>query len=91
MRILTTDCFEVMSVVPAQYFSKKRGLANGLVFAGGGLGGAVTSFALDSLINSLGPAWAFRVLGLMTLATGLPAAWLITERTTIRSAGFIEW
>jgi nitrate/nitrite transporter NarK len=80
-----------MSVVPAQYFLHKRGLANGLVFAGGGLGGAVTSFVLDSLIHNLGPAWAFRVLGLMTLATGLPAAWMITERTTIRPAGLVEW
>ena len=80
-----------MSVVPAQYFSRRRGLANGLVFAGGGLGGAVTSFALNSLIQRLGPAWAFRVLGLTTLATGLPAAWFITQRTFIKPAGFIEW
>lgn len=80
-----------MSVTPAQYFSKKRGLANGIVFAGGGLGGAVTSFAIDGLIHRVGPAWTYRVLGLMTLATGLPAAWLVKERTTIRSAGFIEW
>ena len=80
-----------MTVVPAQYFSRKRGLANGLVFAGGGLGGTVTSFALDSLIHHLGPAGAYRVLGIMTLATGLPAAWMIKERTAIRPAGFIEW
>ncbi|KAJ7890303.1 monocarboxylate transporter, partial [Mycena leptocephala] len=40
---------------------------------------------------SLGPAWTFRIIGLITLATGLPAAWLIKERTTIRTAGFIDW
>ncbi|KAJ6527092.1 monocarboxylate transporter [Mycena capillaripes] len=60
----------------------RRGLANG---------GAVTSFVIDALIQSLGPAWTFRVTGLVALATGLPAAWLIKERTTIRTAGFIDW
>ncbi|KAJ7438654.1 major facilitator superfamily domain-containing protein [Mycena galericulata] len=87
----STIPFQVVSVIPAQYFSARRGLANGIVYAAGGLGGAVTSFAVNSIIQSLGPAWTFRILGLITLATGLPAAWLITERTTIRTSGFIEW
>ncbi|KAI0416961.1 major facilitator superfamily domain-containing protein [Xylaria grammica] len=76
---------------PAQYFSKKRGLANGVVFAGGGFGGAILSLALDPLIRSAGPAWAFRTLGLSTLATGLPAAWFLKERTNVRRGGFVEW
>ncbi|GJC83386.1 putative transporter ESBP6 [Colletotrichum liriopes] len=69
----------------------RRGLANGIVFAGGGLGGAVNSFALDAVLNRLGSAWAYRVLALVTLATGLPAAWLIKERVPVRSSGFVEW
>ncbi|KXH67616.1 major facilitator superfamily transporter [Colletotrichum salicis] len=85
------DHIQIVSVVPAQYFSRKRGLANGIVFAGGGLGGAVNSFALDALLNHLGSAWAYRVLALVTLATGLPAAWLIKERVPVRSSGFVEW
>ncbi|KAM0263155.1 hypothetical protein ACHAQJ_001310 [Trichoderma viride] len=84
-------CFMACSATPAQYFSKKRGLANGIVFAGGGLGGAVTSIALDAIIQRLGTAWAFRILGLVTLATGLPAAWLVKERSPVKSVGFIEW
>ncbi|KAK3935838.1 major facilitator superfamily domain-containing protein [Diplogelasinospora grovesii] len=84
-------CFMTVSVTPAQYFSRKRGLANGIVFAGGGLGGAITSFGLDGLIQRFGAGWTYRVLGLATLVTGLPAAWLIKERTPIRAAGFIEW
>lgn len=76
----------------AQYFNKKRGLANGIVFAGGGLGGAVTSFVINALIERLGTAWAYRVLGFITLATGLPAACLLKERTKIRTATlFVEW
>ncbi|KAI1818363.1 major facilitator superfamily domain-containing protein [Poronia punctata] len=83
--------FIVTSSTPAQYFSKKRGLANGVVFAGGGFGGATLSLVLDPLIRSAGPAWAFRTLGLATLATGIPAAWLLKERTALRHGGFVEW
>ena len=82
---------QVVSTIAAQYFSKKRGLANGIVYAGGGLGGTIISFAMDGVIQKLGPAWAFRILGLTTIATGLPAAWLIKERTPITTATFIEW
>jgi nitrate/nitrite transporter NarK len=78
-------------VIPAQYFSRKRGLANGIVFAGGGLGGAAISLSLESLIQHFGPAWTYRVLGITTLVTGLPAAWLIKERIPIRRRGLIEW
>ncbi|PON26629.1 major facilitator superfamily transporter [Trichoderma gamsii] len=84
-------CFAVISTVPSQYFSAKRGLANGFMFAGSGFGGAAISFALDSLIRKLGTAWAYRILGLMTLATGLPAAWLMKERVPVERRGFIEW
>ncbi|ETS73622.1 hypothetical protein PFICI_14568 [Pestalotiopsis fici W106-1] len=83
--------FMVCSTTPAQYFYRKRGLANGIVFAGGGLGGAVISFIMDELIIKLGIPWTFRVIGLMTLATGLPAAWLIRERVPVRSQSRIEW
>lgn len=62
-----------------------------MVYAGGGVGGAVISYAMDGMIQRLGVAWTFRVIGFVTLATGLPAAWLIKERTRIRTASFIEW
>lgn len=82
---------QVVSVIPAQYFNKRRGLANGLVFAGGGIGGAVISLSMEAIVESLGPAWTFRLVGLLTLATGLPAAWLITERVPIRRSPFVDW
>ena len=84
-------CFLVINVMPAQYFYKKRGLANGIVCAGGGLGGTVISLAMNSMIQGIGLAWAYRILGLLTLATGLPAAWIIRERCPAQSASFIEW
>jgi nitrate/nitrite transporter NarK len=89
--LIFSSLVKVVSTTPAQYFHKKRGLANGIVYAGGGLGGTVISFAMDGLIKRLGPDWAFRIIGLMTLVTGLPAAWLIKERAPITRLGFIEW
>lgn len=83
--------FMVCSTTPAQYFYQKRGLANGIVFAGGGLGGAVISFIMDELIAKLGVPWTYRLIGLMTLASGLPAAWLIRERVPLQSRSRIEW
>ncbi|KAI5458015.1 major facilitator superfamily transporter [Mariannaea sp. PMI_226] len=84
-------CFMTVSVTPAQYFSRRRGLANGIVYAGGGLGGAVTSYGLEALIQHFGATWAYRILGIATLVTGLPAAWFIRERTPIRTSGMVEW
>lgn len=46
-------CFVVITSVPSQYFSAKRGLANGLMFAGSGFGGAVMSFVIEGLIQKL--------------------------------------
>lgn len=77
--------------MPSQYFSKRRGLANGIMFAGSGFGGAANSFILDALISKLGTAWAYRIMGIMTLATSLPTAWLIKERVPINRKAIIEW
>lgn len=81
----------MVSVTPAQYFKAKRGIANGIVYAGGGLGGTVLSFILDALLKSVGIAWTFRILGLMIIGTGLPAAYLIKERASIVRAKRVEW
>ncbi|ORY47091.1 major facilitator superfamily domain-containing protein [Leucosporidium creatinivorum] len=91
MGIGTSLCFMTVSVTPAQWFAKKRGLATGIVYAAGGLGGTVIAFMFDGLIQRLGIAWTFRLCGLLTLGTGLPAAWLIKERSAIRTATFVEW
>ncbi|KAM0749364.1 MFS general substrate transporter [Meredithblackwellia eburnea MCA 4105] len=91
MGIGTSLCFMVVSTTPAQYFSKKRGLANGVVYAAGGLGGTIISFAFDFLVQRLGVAWTFRIIGFATLLTGLPAAWVIKERIPIRTVSWVEW
>ncbi|GJN74779.1 hypothetical protein PLIIFM63780_009830 [Purpureocillium lilacinum] len=84
-------CFVVISRIPAQYFKAKRGLANGLIFAGSGFGGAAISFSVDRLIQNVGLPWTFRILGLATLVTGLPAAWFMKDRVAVPWPGFVEW
>lgn len=76
---------------PAQYFYRRRGIANGIVFACGGLGGAVISFLMQALIDKLGTAWTLRVLGFLTLATGLPACWFIRDRVPPSRRTFVDW
>ncbi|RBQ87453.1 hypothetical protein VDGD_02881 [Verticillium dahliae] len=83
--------FMAISLAPAQYFKRKRGLANGIVYAGGGLGGAVMSIASNAMIEQYGVKWAFRITGIALAVTGLPAAWLIVERTPIQATGLVDW
>ncbi|KAJ5374217.1 Major facilitator superfamily domain general substrate transporter [Penicillium concentricum] len=84
-------CFMVVSVTPAQYFRKKRGIANGIVYAAGGLGGAVISFVMNALLERVGVQWTFRIIGFATWATGLPAAYLIKQRVPIPPSAVVDW
>ncbi|KAK5726658.1 hypothetical protein LTR15_002546 [Elasticomyces elasticus] len=78
------------NTLPTQYFSSKLGTANGLVKLGGGIGATVLAIVSETLIQRVGIAWTFRILGFITLSTGLPAAMLLKERNRIRNAPFLE-
>ena len=79
------------TLLPSQYFSKRRGLAVGIVYSAGGVGGAVLSLVLDALLTRYGPAWTFRILGFVTWGACIPACLLIKERPGKRNAAFVEW
>ncbi|KAL1405700.1 hypothetical protein Q8F55_007368 [Vanrija albida] len=83
--------FMVISITPAQYFTTKRGTAVGVVYAAGGVGGAVISLGLEAGVRNLGLEWTFRLVGLVMLATCLPAAWFVRERTTVVRKEFVDW
>lgn len=57
--------------LPTQWFLKKRGLATGITSAGGGLGGAAFSIIVNKLIQSVGLAWSFRIMGFILIAFAL--------------------
>nr|XP_019010463.1 uncharacterized protein I206_04932 [Kwoniella pini CBS 10737]OCF49244.1 hypothetical protein I206_04932 [Kwoniella pini CBS 10737] len=73
-------CFFCAATLPSSYFSRKRNLATGLVYAGSGVGGAALSLAADGLIKSIGLPWAFRILGIVFLTINLPCAYLLKLR-----------
>lgn len=83
-------CYTAANVMPMQYFSRRVGLANALIKLGGGLGATVLSVSLNSLINRVGVEWMFRILGLVTLATGVPAALAIKERIPLAKVPILD-
>lgn len=82
--------FSISNTLPAHYFSSHLGTANGVVKLGGGLGATILAVVLEYLIQAVGVSWSFRILGLITLATGLPAAFLIKERPHGRSTALLD-
>jgi MFS family permease len=83
--------YTVANALPVQYFSAHLGLANGLVKLGGGVGGCVMAIALEAMYQRVGIAWTFRIQGLLTIAMGLPAAWMQKERVPLRNMPFVDW
>ena len=82
--------YTVTNTLPVQWFSSNLGLANGLVKLGGGLGATILALVVQVLIDRVGIPWTFRILGLFSLATGVPAAWALKERGPPSSAPFID-
>lgn len=84
-------CFTIANVMPTQYFSRRLGLANAVVKASGGLGATLLSLALNALIQRVGIDWMFRILGICILATGIPAALTIKERTPLPNVPIFDF
>ncbi len=68
-----------VGIIP-QWFTKRRGLANGIGTAGSGLGGMMYSLATNAMIDSLGVEWAFRILGIVACVVNVVCALLIKDR-----------
>ncbi|KAI4115037.1 MAG: hypothetical protein LQ345_004293 [Seirophora villosa] len=68
-----------VGVVP-QWFTTKRSFANGIATAGSGIGGLMYNLATNAMIQSLGIAWAFRILGILAFTVNVICALLIKDR-----------
>lgn len=88
--ISTSLLFTATNSLPTQWFGSKLGTANGLVKTGGGVGATVVPILAQKLTDKFGLPWAFRILGFMVLAVGIPCAFLIRERTGVRPPRF-DW
>ncbi|GAA5815558.1 hypothetical protein MFLAVUS_009070 [Mucor flavus] len=69
----------IMGVAP-QWFTKRRGLALGMIASGSGIGGLIIPFIMTSINASLGPAWTYRILGFICLAFDMLACFCVRER-----------
>jgi MFS family permease len=82
--------YAVANALPVQYFSSRLGLANGITKLGGGVGGCVMAVALEAMYQKAGVAWTFRFQGFLTLAIGMPAAWMMKDRVPLKTAPFFD-
>lgn len=82
--------YTMSNTLPAQWFNSKLGTANGLVKLGGGLGSAIVAVVAQVLIDMVGIPWTFRILGLFTLVSGIPAALLVRERASSNRSPFVD-
>lgn len=67
----------------SQWFSVKRSLANGITAAGSGIGGLIFSLSIQSIIQSLGIAWAFRIVAICTFCVNSVCTLLIRDRNKV--------
>ena len=51
----------------AHWFMKRRGLASGIAFIGGGFGGILFPLMIQSLLPQVGWGWSIRILGFLLL------------------------
>ncbi|KAI1430914.1 major facilitator superfamily domain-containing protein [Xylaria sp. CBS 124048] len=72
--------FVASAPVPAQWFHKKRSLANGLSTAGSGFGGLIYSLGANAMIEHIGLAWTFRALAVICFVVNGVAAFFIRDR-----------
>ncbi|ORX55792.1 MFS general substrate transporter [Hesseltinella vesiculosa] len=73
----------VMTILPS-WFDKHRSLAMGCAGSGSGLGAIVLTFVLNALNGSLGPSWAYRILGFIVLGLCVVANLLVRERVKVQ-------
>ncbi|KAI0399678.1 major facilitator superfamily domain-containing protein [Xylaria palmicola] len=66
--------------VPAQWFHKKRSLANGIVASGSGFGGLIYSLATNAMIENIGLPWTFRALAVICFVVNGVASFFIRDR-----------
>ncbi|KAI1152362.1 major facilitator superfamily transporter [Nemania diffusa] len=83
--------FVTSAPVPAQWFQKKRSLANGCVASGSGFGGLIYSLATNAMIQNIGLAWTFRSLAIICFVVNGVACLFIRDRNKALSSVHIAF
>ncbi|TRX98883.1 hypothetical protein FHL15_000225 [Xylaria flabelliformis] len=72
--------------VPAQWFKKRRSLANGFVASGSGFGGLIYSLATNAMIQNIGLTWTFRTLAIICFVVNGIATFFVRDRNKALSS-----
>lgn len=71
--------FVPLAATISKWFIKHRGIALGILYAGGGVGGMVLSPILQSVINASGWRSAWLVLAVVSAAVAIPVTFLVKK------------
>ncbi|KAJ1662716.1 hypothetical protein EV178_005667 [Coemansia sp. RSA 1646] len=71
--------------LPAQWFTKYRALAIGIVVAGSGIGGLWLTPATNSMIDSLGTGWALRITGIIVFVVNSVSSLFMRNRLSVKA------
>ena len=69
--------FQAFTVIIANWFEEKRGLATGIAFMGSGLGGMIFNALGGVLIENLGFAAVYRIYAVIIAAVAVPMVYLL--------------
>ncbi len=72
-------CFQAFTVIIANWFEEKRGLATGIAFMGSGLGGMIFNALGGVLLQHLGFAAVFRIYAVIIAAVAVPIVFLLVK------------
>lgn len=71
-----------IGIIP-QWFTRRRGVANGIAAAGSGIGGLIYCLATEAIIQHISLAWAFRITAICVFAVTSVCAVLMQDRNKI--------
>jgi MFS family permease len=66
--------------ITSQWFEKKRSLANAIVSSGTGFGALIYSLATQSMIDTIGLRWSFRILAIVCFVVNTISSLLMRDR-----------
>lgn len=85
-KLISAACYVPCCLLMFEWFSARRGLASGVMYAGTGAGGTIFPFVMTGLLNRFGYKTAMICMGIGFLFVGSLALWPIRRRVPLPTA-----